>query len=352
MYSPLCKRLLPLIQLQKSPLSALSLYCATTVYVYLAKQDPTNGLTAIDVANLELIIHAMEAIGRNHSITTAFLQQAYLDIQKNNLASSIRMPELNKYSNVFGGSCSNIPMLARSQVAKHTEASPVLPGRLPLGNPKGVIRPKPKYFLGEHPLYQKLTAPDNMTRHLLSNGCFQPVLGAIARNVGGGPPSKDLSHKRKRMSPSPGPGVLGVADELAMPSFNVPRHEAFDFGQSKIAKTSVADGILDPNWSSTRNVVLPDRTGSSLSSSPGMRGAGTETVSDGSYAPAAFGLGNTAEENRIDLRAFQDRISTPIWQSTEETFLAQLTETIVNDDPWGILTSELDWNASTSMHRK
>ncbi|KAH0533383.1 hypothetical protein TsFJ059_001963 [Trichoderma semiorbis] len=53
-----------------NPLCAFSLYCATTVYVYLAKQDPLSEINPADLSSLELIINAMEAMGRIHMITS------------------------------------------------------------------------------------------------------------------------------------------------------------------------------------------------------------------------------------------------------------------------------------------
>ena len=72
-------------------------------------------------------------------------------------------------------------------------------------------------------------------------------------------------------------------------------------------------------------------------------------MSGSSHTSPDIGLGNSAEENRIDLRAFQDRISTPIWQSTEETLFAQMATNSLGSggtDPWGILTAvDLNWDA-------
>ncbi|TDZ87542.1 Citrinin biosynthesis transcriptional activator ctnR [Colletotrichum sidae] len=121
----------------RSPLVALSLYSAASVYVYNAKCDPQHGISMADLQNLKFIIQAMEGIGRKHLITQAFLQQIYMDIDRNGLSGVIDVPNLNNYKNTFGWTCSNIPLLARSSISKHTEIQPPLPGRLPLGNPKG-----------------------------------------------------------------------------------------------------------------------------------------------------------------------------------------------------------------------
>ncbi|EHK20134.1 uncharacterized protein TRIVIDRAFT_122942, partial [Trichoderma virens Gv29-8] len=106
-----------------NPLCAFSLYCATTVYVYLAKQDPSSEINPNDMSNLELIINAMEAVGRIHMVTCAFMQQACLDIDNNGLSGRIKLPILYQYRNLFGGPASNIPLLARSPISRHTQMS-------------------------------------------------------------------------------------------------------------------------------------------------------------------------------------------------------------------------------------
>ncbi|RSL56663.1 hypothetical protein CEP54_008728 [Fusarium duplospermum] len=227
----------------RSPLCALSLYCTTTVYVYLAKQNPTGGLTSIDLSNLDLIIQAMEAIARTHTITRAFLQQACLDIEHNGLNSSIRMPSLKRFRNAFGEGKSHIPMLVRSAVAKHTEQSSLF-----------------------------------------------------------------FAHKR-----------------------------TLDAEQEALDK-------LSTNMDRMKN--------HRPASSPANQCSGARTVSGSSHTSPDNGLGNTAEENRIDLRSLQGRVATPIWQSTEETLFAQITETMITNalpsdgtDPWGILNADLNWDA-------
>jgi hypothetical protein len=98
-------------------------------------------------------------------------------------------------------------------------------------------------------------------------------------------------------------------------------------------------------------ISLPDRTNSSAASSPVNYGSNpgsyTRTASGSSHTSPDIGLGNSAEENRIDLRAFQERISTPIWQSTEDALFTQMASNEMPDesDPWGILNvGELNWD--------
>lgn len=145
------------------------------------------------MSNLELIINAMEAIGRIHMVTCAFLQQACLDIDNNGLSSTIKIPVLYQYRNLFGGPASNIPLLARSPISKHTQMSSPLPGRLPLGNPLGHLRPTNMRMTKSVPLLTGVTA--QMSRMGITES-FRPSFGAISRNLA--PRPTDNIHKRKR----------------------------------------------------------------------------------------------------------------------------------------------------------
>ncbi|KAH8125900.1 hypothetical protein ACSS6W_008822 [Trichoderma asperelloides] len=193
-----------------NPLCAFSLYSATTVYVYLAKEDPSTGINPVDMSNLELIINAMEAIGRIHMTTCAFLQQACLDIDNNGLSSIIKIPVLYQYRNFFGGPASNIPLLARSPISKHTQMSSPLPGRLPLGKPLGHLRPMNIRMTKSVPLLTGVTA--QMSRMGITES-FRPALGAISRNLA--PRSTDSIHKRKREYPS-SQSTTGMDAEISM----------------------------------------------------------------------------------------------------------------------------------------
>ncbi|KAI1661952.1 hypothetical protein F4813DRAFT_346394 [Daldinia decipiens] len=120
----------------KSPLAALSLYCAASVYVYLCKetQTPTN------IENLDFIIAAMQAFGKNHSITRAFLRQVVIDIERNGVGNIVRLSRLDNLGPDYRTQIShNIPLLARSMISRHSEVQPPLPGRLPLGKPMGKV---------------------------------------------------------------------------------------------------------------------------------------------------------------------------------------------------------------------
>ncbi|KAF4462885.1 Zn(II)2Cys6 transcriptional activator [Fusarium albosuccineum] len=318
----------------RSPLCALSLYCTTTVYVYLAKQNPTSGLTSIDLSNLDLIVQSMEAIARTHTITRAFLQQACLDIENHGLELSIRMPNLKKYRTAFSQGKSHIPMLVRNAITKHTEQSPLF------------IRNGRTLEAGHGALSCVPQGTDEVDGHRPGKDCFQAMLGAVTRNVAPPKQPDPTTHKRKRMSPSPGPEMMGNQRESMLSSLGA--------SGTNLRPRFTDTGTWPSSWSprvTSGSISLPDRTNSSSASSPANQGSGTRTISGSSHTSPDIGLGNTAEENRIDLRAFQDRISTPIWQSTEETLFAQITESMVANalssdgvDPWGILNADLSWD--------
>jgi hypothetical protein len=298
----------------------------------------------------------MEASSRVNRITSVFLRQVWLDVESNGLEAKVHIPALKKYRDGYYPICSNIPMIARSAVGRNSMIAPVLPGRLPLGKPQGNLPPP-------NLRYSKtaLPPPYSQTQHKTTT--FQPVLGAVTRNISCSDSRKEAIHsqKRKRMSPSPIPsgGVgLGVGGMSARDSTGI----GMDFeNQGGILGPGVLGSSgTNPQHTQPGSVALPDRTSSSSSSSPLNRVSGyAETQSGSSHtSPGIFGLGNTAEENRVDLRAFQDRIATPIWQTTaEELFLAQISGSLVNNtlsadgtDTWGILDEQLDWGNNPSAH--
>ncbi|KAK2592529.1 hypothetical protein QQS21_009774 [Conoideocrella luteorostrata] len=330
----------------KSPLCALSLYCCTTVYVYLAKKNPIGGITPVDKSNLEIILQAMEAIGRKHEMTCAFLQQACLDIERNNLKSVLKLPTLEKYRGSFGPSPnSNIPLISRSSVSRHTKITPVLPGRLPLNKPQGKIMPRhSRLDKGDPPFGPTENQP--VDRNFLNTDCFQPVLGAVTRNVGAGP-SDRTDNKRKRTSPNPAIGIMSSSVDSRVG----PEIEFND--QTSLLSSGIGLDMLNPT--NDASFVLPDRTNSSTSS-PAYRpgNSGSEPFTGSSYTTPS-GLGNTPEENRIDLRTFQDRMP-QIWQAAQmqsmqdAMFTSSVTEALFNmagiDENSAMPTSWETWGES------
>ncbi|KAI0481553.1 hypothetical protein F4859DRAFT_424388 [Xylaria cf. heliscus] len=121
----------------RTPLAALSLFCAASVYIYFCKENPA----PTNVDNLDFILSAMEAVGRTHSITRSFLRQALLDLEWNGVQEIVRLPRVTRLSqHLNGGVSHNVPLLARTRMSRHSEAQPPMPG-LPAG--RTVPRPAP-----------------------------------------------------------------------------------------------------------------------------------------------------------------------------------------------------------------
>ncbi|GAP89658.1 putative binuclear zinc transcription factor [Rosellinia necatrix] len=135
----------------RTPLGALSLFCAASVYMYFCKESntPTN------VDNLDFMLSAMEAIGRTHSLTRSFLRQALLDIERNGVQDIVQLPRVARLSRRLGNGVShNVPLLARTRLSRHSEAQPPIAG-LPIGRtrpravpPPSISWPEPARILG------------------------------------------------------------------------------------------------------------------------------------------------------------------------------------------------------------
>ncbi|CAJ2506186.1 Uu.00g003160.m01.CDS01 [Anthostomella pinea] len=231
----------------KSPLAALSLYCAASVYVYLSKeaQAPTN------IDNLDFIISAMEAIGRDHLITRVFLRQVILDIEQNGLQSIVKIPRIDSLGEGFCGQLSqNIPLLARSKISRHSKVQPPLPGRLPLGKPVGRM------------------IPANYTN--LHSGWPRQIYEDSPRESNGN--SSDANaNKRKRTAPSTLDGgsesseqfcnATGIADTL---SGSTPSSHSSpqDHASAGAPPQPFVTGFSVPGILTQQHVNLPHRTGS------------------------------------------------------------------------------------------
>ncbi|KAJ8120149.1 hypothetical protein ONZ43_g3070 [Nemania bipapillata] len=116
----------------RTPLAALSLFSAASVYMYFCKENNTPA----SVDNLDFILSAMEAVGRTHSVTRSFLRQALLDIERNGVQNIVQLPRVTRLSLQLNTAIShNIPLLARTRMSRHSEAQPPMPG-LPAGRTK------------------------------------------------------------------------------------------------------------------------------------------------------------------------------------------------------------------------
>ncbi|KAL7941825.1 hypothetical protein V8C42DRAFT_333826 [Trichoderma barbatum] len=315
-----------LSSLFSNPLCAFSLYCATTVYVYLAKQDPSSGINPNDMSNLELLIKAMEAIGRIHSLTFAFLQQACLDIDKNGLSRNVKLPNLYQYRNLFGEPTSNIPLLARSPISRHTQMSSPLPGRLPLDKPLGQRRPMHMRMTRAVPLLTGVTA--SMSRMGITDS-FRPALGAISRNLA---PTNNI-HKRKRQfsnyqpSEGSGGGLTGAA------AFNGRAGDGDTTGNNDLYPSTAnmvqnqdpiarpKDPMIDGDF------LFPDKTDSPFPPLPLGRPVGSGLESSDSHAFHGAGQSALFDHNEASFQQYQNDTTIKEWQSVDDDMLAFLETT-------------------------
>ncbi|KAM0509645.1 hypothetical protein ACHAP9_000143 [Verticillium nonalfalfae] len=244
----------------KSPLAALSMYCAVSVYVYIVKISPQSGLSRTDFNNLDFLINAMESIAKNHLITQAFLQQICADVEMNGLASVINLPSLANHRNAFGWSSPNVPLLVKSYLTKHTGIQPPLSGRLPPGN--------------RHPSNACPGQSGSGVEELNDPPGFSDVLPHSAQDVQG---------KRKRPAqPTQFPDDPG--SEYDNINFNdVGTHESFSmsgrgmYGSGLLRATGIAPRA------NTRPVVLPHRT--STTASPSMYNISTPSQATSGETP-------------------------------------------------------------------
>ncbi|OAA58887.1 binuclear zinc transcription factor [Cordyceps fumosorosea ARSEF 2679] len=315
------------------------MYCAATVYIYVAKTDPSNDISPRDASNLEILVHAMEAISRNNLITRSLLRQTCHDIDANGLASKMRFPALAKYRQSETRGLASIPLFARSSVSRDSEIMPVLPGRLPLENPKGQ-RLDLDVVPSGHATAKRLTGAD----------CYQCMIGAVCRNVSvdtNQPAVVDVSdnctNKRKRTMDSP---VSQDRDgNIASTQNAAPPGNPLESNRWRRGPNSLGSVFSLPDRSSPSNTASPvlqnpnggGSAGSSNESPAAVSGLGTSAV---------FGLGNTPAENRIDLRAFQDRMINAPWPSQDDMFAAQITTSLMDTGelPGGI---SMPWNFSS-----
>lgn len=215
----------------------------------------------------------MEAIGRKHPITNAFLQQAFLDIERNDLARMLRFSTVDRFRRFFDGSVGSvIPLITRSSVSRHTKVTPVLPGRLPLNNPQGNIGPGGCCPMDSGNGQRSAEPGENYhgSHDFVNANRFQPVLGAVTRNVSAGASrAADFTESRKRRRPP-------------------------------------------DSFAASASFILPDRTTSSTSTSSPAQGQGhasSPDVSRSSHASdtTTSGPDNFQEEKRLDLRSFQEQ---------------------------------------------
>ncbi|VUC24913.1 unnamed protein product [Clonostachys rosea] len=118
----------------KSVLCALSLYCAASVYIYLARDSPAKeGLPANEMANFETIIRSMETTGNDHKITRALLLQVYRDVERYELNSVLKLPDIVQATDLDLGYCPSVYMSVKIAMIRQPIIGPLQVARLPLG---------------------------------------------------------------------------------------------------------------------------------------------------------------------------------------------------------------------------
>ncbi|KAK7970281.1 binuclear zinc transcription factor [Apiospora saccharicola] len=123
------------LSVQKTPLTALSLYSAASVYIYHYKEAGASGM----LDNLDYIISTMSTLSRDHFITRAFLKQVVSDIECNDLQSYVNVPKLDYLPSHFANGDCNIPLLVRSSIPRHG-ATPPVPGQIPPRKPSAEMK--------------------------------------------------------------------------------------------------------------------------------------------------------------------------------------------------------------------
>ncbi|KAH7041074.1 uncharacterized protein B0I36DRAFT_19008 [Microdochium trichocladiopsis] len=337
----------------KSPLAALSLYSAASVYIYLAKtrREP------VMVGNLDFLLAAMEAISREHAITGGFLRQAVLDIQRNDVANIIRLSRVDTLSRKFGQIQPNsIPLVARSHVSRHTEGAPPLPGRLPLGNPVGRIS-------------TRNMCEDNETVPI-SHG-FVPVVDNSSsqtsrqdRNGGPAGCSDSVSLKRRRMSPSTAPDQsddrpkpftspsqswnTNSAHNTTMNQMPIPHRVASPYGGTYVdggnSRGNNGPSTRSASTTSSERILL-GVTASPLDAQNTMRPNpfGAASRGSGSDAQQTMASGFTGNSRGWDMNS-------PPTSSSAHTFTIQGTNGLVMSDMNAGSTSQHNaWDMSLAM---
>ncbi|KAK0622873.1 hypothetical protein B0T14DRAFT_514669 [Immersiella caudata] len=104
----------------KTPLVALSLYCAASVFIAQEKENPEKG----DKESLAFLVSCMEAISRQHVITRAYLNHLILDMHHSGIDALVSFLNTCKVHSACGY---NIPLLARSSASFGSQPQPPLP---------------------------------------------------------------------------------------------------------------------------------------------------------------------------------------------------------------------------------
>lgn len=251
---------------QRGPLIALSFYVACSVYTSQAQEE---GVTPIQAANIEFLLTAMEAIGRQNKITLNFLRQAIHELKQAGLDGFVRVPKIPpQATDPLAGEeqpCGQIPLFARSRVSKRTTGIlPPLPGRLPLNKPIG-IRPQSIRFLESLEKCANIVDPQS----LISSYTSKSSDGFAAA-------------KRRRIDMSPEPPAtmrLGNNDDNPAWRQHVPIEEVSPSADTPIG-SNASSSTSFKNPQETARFNLPHRANSSTrGSSPSVVVIGSSSTS-------------------------------------------------------------------------
>lgn len=311
----------------------------------------------------------MEAMGKQHMITMAFLRQAIHNIHSAGFAGIVRIPKLQAPTDISENGTTpapcgpNVPLLARSRVTRNTDILPPLPGRLPLNKPIGQpIQAKAKSF-----------GPDNPW-----NLGQRPDMGAGAQEKGN-------ANKRKRVDLGSDPSSRRSTDD---PSLWFHQSEPVDEvsssdttpGTTSLPSGSSGSSRATPGGMTAGNpdpISLPHRTGptatgsqstvlngSSTPASSGIKRAQT-TRSDttGTMGPEGgsgvmpaeiFGVAGPSQANIMDLNIFQGMDGWDVTGGDVQGY-AQATEgiqtsdfiTALDDESWMVLNNAAGFGGSS-----
>lgn len=106
-----------------SPLCAVSLYCATTVYVHIAEFGAADVLNEKDYVNLQTILQAMLQICHMHPTVRHLVVLACHDVERVGLRERITLPSLDSinFDSCGGFQHLQAPLFIRASLSKYKE---------------------------------------------------------------------------------------------------------------------------------------------------------------------------------------------------------------------------------------
>lgn len=262
---------------------------ASSVYISQAENGSFKPTAKTD---LEFLLTAMEAIGKQHSITMSFLRQAIFDLRQAGLGE-VRAPNVAMFEAALPGlsrnelvACGhNIPLFARSRVSRSGGIMSPLPGRLPLKNPMGRRNMFTTAINTPCPVF-----PENQAKG--SNQAAQASTGFYNCNDG----NANVNKRRRVSDPSADPhdGLSRWSVE-EVSSDTTPQESSLasgsnDIGDATRRQRSRADG--------TEQVRLPHRGGSSTNSS--SPSANLNVGSNRTTTPTSAGISPVKRSSVLD----------------------------------------------------